>query len=143
MSELFADTLFALPSVDDPASTEIGIILLGLDADRLLAGVALAQLGDDPALVTLAVDQLRHGAMLELGPESLIASGIRRWQHVRAVLTSVPPVPQTGALRQAWARTSALLTSAVADLGPASVAYLTACWLRRDDVDRRAETGVA
>lgn len=139
MSERSADTRFALPSVDDPASTEVGIILLGLDADRLLAGVGLAQLGDDPALVTLAVDQLRHGAMLGLGPESLVASGVRRWHQVRAVLAAVPPVAETGSLRVMWARTSALVTSAVADLGPASLAYLTACWLRRDDVDRRAE----
>lgn len=141
MSELAADTLFTLPAVDDPASTEVGIILLGLDADRLLAGVGLAQLGDDPALVTLAVDQLRHGAMLEIGPESLVASGIQRWQHVRAVLASAPPVAKTGSLRLTWERTSAVLTSAIADLGPASIAYLTACWLRRDDIDRRAERG--
>jgi hypothetical protein len=133
-----SDTLFTLPAVDDPASTEVGIILLGLDADRLLAGVGLAQLGDNPALVTLAVDQLRHGAMLELGPESLVSSGIRRWQQVRALLAAAPPVPQTGSLRLMWERTSAMLNSAVADLGPASLAYLTACWLRRDDVDRRA-----
>ena len=134
-----SDTLFTLPSVDDPASTEVGIILLGLDAERLLAGVGLAQLGDDPALVTLAVDQLRHGAMLELGPASLVSSGVRRWQRVRAVLAATPPVAQTGSLRLMWERTSAMLSSAVAGLGPASLAYLTACWLRRDDIDRRAE----
>ena len=133
-----ADTVFTLPGIDDPASTEAGIILLGLEADRLLAGVGLAQLADDPALVTLAVDQLRHGAMLELDPESLIASGIRRWQHVRAALAVAPPPPKTGSLRVTWERTAAMVTATLADLGPASTVYLTACWLRRDDIDRRA-----
>lgn len=131
-----SDSVFALPSVEDPASTEVGIILLGLDADRLLAGVGLAQLADDPALVTLAIDQLRHGAMLDLGPDHLIAAGIRRWRQVRP---AIPPVTQTGSLRLTWERTRAMLTGVVGDLGPASVAYLTACWLRRDDVDQRAD----
>lgn len=134
-----SDTRFTLPAVDDPASTEVGIILLGLDADRLLAGVGLAQLADDPALVTLAVDQLRHGALLELGPEQLIEAGIRRWRHVRAAVAAAPPVAQTGSLRAMWQRTRTMLTGVVPDLGPASTAYLSACWLRRDDVDRRAE----
>jgi hypothetical protein len=134
-----SDTVFSLPGVDDAASTEAGIILLGLDADRLLAGVGLAQLADDPALVTLAVDQLRHGAMLELDPSSLIASGIRRWQHVRATLASAPPLATTGSLRVSWERARAMVVATLADPGPASTAYLTACWLRRDDVDRRAE----
>jgi hypothetical protein len=134
-----SDTRFTLPGVDDPASTEVGIILLGLDADRLLAGVGLAQLADDPTQVTLAVDQLRHGALLDLGQESLVESGIHRWRRIRTVLASAPPVPQTGSLRLMWQRTATMLTSAVADLGPASIAYLTACWLRRDEVDRRAE----
>ncbi|WP_255482083.1 DUF6187 family protein, partial [Amycolatopsis sp. SID8362] len=33
------DTRFALPEVDAPAATEVGVILLGLEADRLLAGL--------------------------------------------------------------------------------------------------------
>lgn len=129
------DTLFALPGVDDPASTEVGVILLGLDARRLVAGLGLAGLADDPALVTLAVDQLRHGAMRDLGEDSLVESGLERWRRLRPVLGAAGPVVTSGALRVTWARTERLVTGAVDGLGPASVAYLTACWLRREDVD--------
>ena len=134
MSEL-PDTLFALPGVGDPASTEVGVILLGLDARRLVAGLGLAGLADDPALVTLAVDRLRHGALRELSEESLVESGLARWRRVRPVLEAAGPVAGSGGLRVTWARTERLVTGAVDGLGRASVAYLTACWLRRDDID--------
>ncbi|HJP72856.1 MAG TPA: DUF6187 family protein [Pseudonocardiaceae bacterium] len=134
MSEL-PDTLFALPGVDDPASTEVGIILLGLDARRLVAGLGLAGLADDPALVTLAVDRLRHGALRELSEESLVESGLARWRRVRPGLEAAGPIGASGALRVTWGRAERLVATAVEGLGPASVAYLTACWLRRDDID--------
>jgi hypothetical protein len=136
MSEVeLPDTVFALPGVDDPAGTEVGIILLGLDARRLVAGLGLAGLADDPALVTLAVDQLRHGALLDLGEDSLVESGLARWRRVRPVLGAAGAVVASGALRVTWARAEQLVVGAVDGLGPASVAYLTACWLRRDDID--------
>lgn len=138
MSEEIVDTRFSLPSVDDPASTEVGIILLGLDAERLLAGLGLARLADEPALVTLAVDQLRHGALRALTQESLVESGILRWQQVRGLLVAALPVASTGSLRTSWDRNERLVTESVGAIGPASNAYLTACWLRRDDVDRIA-----
>lgn len=134
-----SDTRFTLPAVDDPASTEVGIILLGLDAERLLAGAGLAWLGDDPALITLAVDQLRHDAPVAESLDGLVESGIRRWHQVRATLAAAAPVSQTGSLRVMWERTQAMLAAELPGLSPASTAYLTACWLRRDDVDRRAE----
>jgi hypothetical protein len=42
---------FLMPGVDDDPSTEAGVILLGLDAERLLAGLAAAARADDPGLV--------------------------------------------------------------------------------------------
>ncbi|GAA4549769.1 DUF6187 family protein [Amycolatopsis samaneae] len=132
------DTRFSLPSIDDPASTEVGVILLGLDADRLLAGVGLARLADDPALVTLAVDQARHGALDRLGTAALLDAGRIRWREVRARIEAGPGPAVAGSLRQEWAGTTERVTAAVPGLGPASAAYLTACWLRRDDVDRLA-----
>ncbi|MER6800196.1 DUF6187 family protein, partial [Amycolatopsis mediterranei] len=53
------DLRFVLPDVEAPAAVEAGVILLGLDADRLLAGLGLARLADDAALVTQVVDQAR------------------------------------------------------------------------------------
>ncbi|MFJ7219507.1 DUF6187 family protein [Amycolatopsis sp. NPDC098790] len=130
------DPRFTLPGVDEPASTEAGIILLGLEADRLLAGVGLARLADDPALVTLAVDQARHDALTGLGFAGLADAGAARWLALRARLADVRLAP--GALRKQWATAGRLVEAAVPGLGPASLAYLTACLLRRDDVDELA-----
>ncbi|MFD9893992.1 DUF6187 family protein [Amycolatopsis sp. NPDC059027] len=132
------DTRFSLPSIDDPASTEIGVILMGLAAERLLAGVGLACLADDPALVTLAVDQAHHGALDRLGTAALVEAGRTRWRSVRPAIEAGPEVTAAGSLRQEWDRTTERVTAAVPGLGPASAAYLTACWLRRADVDRLA-----
>src|SRR5262249_11046326 len=45
-----SDGVFSFPAVDDAPTTEVGVILMGLDAERLLAGLGTAALGDDPAL---------------------------------------------------------------------------------------------
>jgi hypothetical protein len=133
------DTLFGLPSVDDPASTEVGVILMGLDAERLLAGLGLASLADDPALVTLAVDQARHEALSGLTIGSLAEAGAHRWRSVRdAFAEAVPAGSLSGSLRQEWVQTTKLLTGPAGETGPATLAYFVACWLRRDEVDRRA-----
>ena len=46
-------TLFALPAVDDPAETEVGVIILGLSAERLLAGLGVAGIAREPTGATL------------------------------------------------------------------------------------------
>lgn len=132
------DTRFALPAVDDPASTEVGVILMGLDAPRLLAGLGIATLADDPTLVTLMVDRVRHDVPGDLDIDGLIATGARRWHTARRALASVDRsrAAPSAALRQAWAQASRAVDAA--DLGrpgPAGRAYLTACWLRRTEVD--------
>ncbi|WP_409495145.1 DUF6187 family protein [Amycolatopsis sp. cmx-11-12] len=139
MSESY-DSRFTLPSIDDDPSTEAGVILMGLDAERLLAGVGLARIADEPALVALAVDQARHDA-LALDTEALIEAGITRWRAVRPLIAAGPEMTVAGSLRKEWEQTTARVTATVTGLGPASVACLAACWLRRDDVDRFAEHG--
>src|SRR5205807_388645 len=81
------DSAFVLPSVDRPASVETGVILAGLDTDRLLAGLGMACLGDDPTLVTLLVDQLRHGGG-ELTIDMALRLGAHRWHAVRPALAT-------------------------------------------------------
>jgi hypothetical protein len=132
------DSRFVLPSLDDPGSTEAGIILLGLDAERLLAGVGFAELSDDPALVTQAVDHARHGVPM-FGFTGLMAAGARRWTRVRPAIAATTPMEQAGSLRQEWEHTERRVAEAAPGTGPASVGYLAACWLRRADVDRLAE----
>ncbi|MEC3976943.1 DUF6187 family protein [Amycolatopsis sp. H20-H5] len=129
------DTRFSLPAIDDDPATEQGVILLGQDAGRLLAGLGLASLADDPALVTLAVDRIRHGSLDHLKPPGLVELGVTRWLSVRGSLPG-PEVADGGALRKVWERAMRIVSRSVDHTGPASLSYLAACWLRRDDVDK-------
>jgi hypothetical protein len=131
-----SDTRFVLPAIDDPGSTEVGIILLGLDAERLLAGVGFARIADDPALVTQAVDQARH-EVAGFGFPGLVAAGCARWRAVREFVESRSET--SASPRRAWAEAAERVATAVPEAGPASVAYLTACSLRRGEVDRVAD----
>ena len=132
---------FSLPEVDAPASTETGVILMGLEADRLLAGLGLAALADDPTLVTMVVDQARHGALLGMTTEALLALGRDRWRSVRdAVDQAARSIVTSAALRVRWGQAlQAVAAADLGELGPASRAYLAACWLQRFDVDRHLE----
>ena len=132
------DTRFSLPAIDDPASTEVGVILLGLAADQLLAGLGLAALAEDPTAITLLVDQIRHGGAATLTLERLVSLGLHRWQQERdaPALAAGRGAP----LRQAWAQ----VYQAVLDrqlTAPASTAYLTACLLRSAEIDGYAGLG--
>lgn len=135
-----SDHRFVLPAIDEPGTTEAGIILLGLDVDRLLAGVGFARLADDSALVTQAVDQARHG-VFAVDLAGLVEIGRARWLAVRSTLPSALRAGEPGALRREWERALDRVTDAVPDAGPASAGYLTACLLRRTEVDRFAERG--
>lgn len=135
------DTIFGLPAVDDPPHVETGVILLGLDVERLVAGLGLATLTDDAALLTLAVDHLRHGTPRAFTLDAVLDAGVRRWLATRPALATADPSPTpiTASLRQAWTNTRRTLDHAdVGTAGPATRAYLTACWIRRYDVDRFA-----
>jgi hypothetical protein len=134
--------VFSLPAVDDPPSTEAGVILLGLDTGHLLAGLAVAALADDPAAVTLLVDQARHSGVASFDVGQLVSAGVARWRAVRGALrTAEGPGTRTAPPRLAWAQAYAALARCdVGPLGPATAVYLTACLLRRAEVDRYCET---
>lgn len=132
------DTQFAMPGVAAPAVTEAGVILMGLDADRLLAGLAAAAVADDPGRVALSVDYARHGVAAAAAFDDLVDDGARRWREFRR--TVITPQARTSAsVREARDDALLLVTPSATDRGPASRAYLAACWLRREDVDGRAE----
>jgi hypothetical protein len=135
------DTRFAMPSVDAPASTEIGVILLGLDAERLLAGLGMATLADDPATVALSVDHTRHGAALRFATDMLVEAGCRRWTAASPALAEATRgLHPSASPRQAWPQAErAVDTVDPLTTGPACRAYLTACWLRRNEIDRWVE----
>jgi hypothetical protein len=130
------DTRFSLPAIDDPASVEVGVILMGLDAERLLAGLGVATLGDNPAVVTMVVDQVRHGVPADLTLPGVLATGAGRWRSARAALAAADPGgAPSAAVRRAWTQAADLVDAAGIEAGPASHAYLAACWLRRSEVD--------
>ncbi|PRH80822.1 hypothetical protein C6N75_02080 [Streptomyces solincola] len=118
--------------------TETGVMLMGLEAERLLAGLGLATLADDPAQVLLTVDRIRHGVRATMTFEALVGAGARRWREARPVLAATGGAAATPvALRRAWDETLRLF--AHCDLGapgPATTAHLAACWLRRNEIDQ-------
>ncbi|MEV6647295.1 DUF6187 family protein [Amycolatopsis sp. NPDC051371] len=132
------DSRFTLPDVDAPSGTEVGVILLGLEPERLVAGLGFARLADDPALVTQAVDHARHG-VFSADLAGLAKAGLAQWRTLRPLIADMPARSSPGALRQEWVNSAARVAGAVPATGAAVLAYLTACWIRRDEIDRLAE----
>lgn len=151
MSERY-DTIFSLPSVDDDPDTEIGVLLMGFGPERLLAGLGVAcrEPGTDPATVTMLVDRLRHGVGSGTTFAAAVAAGATRWRLASAAITAgnMDPGPRSAALRRLWeSAASALAAGAVADerlrvAGAAERVYLTACWLRPEEITQMTEEHV-
>jgi Family of unknown function (DUF6187) len=136
------DTVFSLPSVDEDPDTELGVLLMGFAPERLLAGLGVAAAGDDdPAAATLLVDQLRHGARLDLTMAAAFTAGATRWRGARPYLEAADPDPglRSAALRRLWAAALTAVGNAGLTLGHAERVYLAACWLRRAEIDRAVE----
>jgi len=138
------DTAFSLPSVDDDPDTELGVLLMGLGPERLLAGLGAAgkdaAVDDDPVTVTLLVDQLRHGVRGEHALAGALAAGSARWRRALPALVAAEPAPvRTAALRRRWESALTTVRDVVRPAGRADLLYLAACWLRRDEIDRLTE----
>jgi hypothetical protein len=136
------DTVFSLPSIDDDPDTELGVLLMGLGPERLLAGLGVAGRTEDPAIATMLVDQLRHGTRPDLVLADAVTAGARRWRALRPALLAADPGPApSAALRRLWSGAAEVVAWAcdVRTLGAAERVYLTACWLRRKEIDRTAE----
>lgn len=148
MSDQF-NTIFSLPSVDDGPDTEIGVLLMGFAAERLLAGLGTAcgEPAADAATVTLLVDQLRHGVRADATFADAVADGVARWRLARAGIAAarLDPGPRSADLRRLWeAAASELAAGAAVDerlrtTGAAERVYLTACWLRPEEITTMTE----
>jgi len=146
------DTNFSLPSVDDDPGTEIGVLLMALGPERLLAGLGVAARGlaHDPAEATLVVDQLRHGVRIDLSFGDALVAGAARWRTAGEGFAAVRFGTGTpsAALRQLLASAEAELADAaeaapeLRTIGAAERVYLIACWLRRVEITRIAEENV-
>ena len=150
MSDPEYDTVFSLPSVDDDPDTEVGVLLLGLGPERLLAGLGVACRNPalEPATVTLLVDQLRHDVRTDLTFADAVAEGARRWRLAceGLVETKLDPGPRSADLRRMWGRaTEAIAQDADPRLrteGAAEQVYLVGCWLRCVEITEIAEEHV-
>ncbi len=144
--------MFSLPSVDDDPETEIGVLLMGLGPERLLAGLGVASLDPttDPATATLLVDQLRHEARPDRTFEDAVAAGARRWRVAcdGFVAANVDLGLRSAALRRLWASAEAAIGACAAETpqlrtaGAAERVYLVACWLRQAEITTIAEEHV-
>ncbi|MEJ3747480.1 DUF6187 family protein [Actinomycetes bacterium KLBMP 9797] len=134
------DPRFSLPAVDAPPLTEVGVILLGLDAARLLAGLGSAGTAGDPAPVALAVDEARHGVAGRPAFADLVSSGRERWSAARGELAAADPAstPSAAPRRLFASAMDTVAGAGLGELGLAERAYLAACWVRRDEVDAYA-----
>lgn len=136
------DTVFSFPAVDDEPGTEIGVLLMGLESERLLAGLGVAADGadaaDDPAAATLVVDQLRHGARPDLTLAAALAAGAARWRAARSRLAAAEPGAafRSAALRRQWSAAEDVVAAAGVAAGAAQRVYFAACWLRRAQIDQ-------
>lgn len=129
------DTRFSLPAVDAPPSAEVGVILMGQEAESLLVGLGTTTLAADPAAVALLVDQVRHTGTVALTLDHLVRLGVHHWRIEREM--PGPALDNAVPLRQSWTRAYYALSQGQAGAGgQARLAYLTACWLRRGEVDR-------
>lgn len=139
------DTIFAFPSVDDDPDTELGVLLMGLGPERLLAGLGVAGPDDEPVTVTLLVDQLRHGVPDDRAMAAAVAEGAARWRRLRPALRAAEPGPgvRSAALRRLWCDAVDVVTGSVRPSGRGELVYLAACWLRRDEIDQTTEDGRA
>jgi len=127
------DTVFSLPSVDEDPDTELGVLLMGLGPERLLAGLGVAAEAGDPATAPLLVDQLRHDARPDRTLADAILAGGHRWLAARPRLTAAAPRDGTrsAALRRLWVTAVDTVAAAAVAPGPAARVYLAACWRRR------------
>lgn len=136
------DTRFGLPDLEADPDTEIGVILMGLRPERLLAGLGVAATTPDAGTATLLVDQLRHDARPGSTFADAVTAGAGRWRAVRSALLAAAQDGgvRSAALRQLWAGAATTVASAgLAGLGPAERTYLAACWLRRVEIDHSLE----
>ncbi|MFI7677478.1 DUF6187 family protein [Actinophytocola sp. NPDC049390] len=134
------DTVFTLPSVDEEPGTELGVLLMGLGPERLLAGLGVAADRNDPVAVALVADQVRHGARRDLTVAAALDAGGRRWRSALPRLTAAAPAGayRSAALRRQWAAAEAVVAAAGVAAGAAERVYLAACWLRREEIERLA-----
>ncbi|MFJ2087087.1 DUF6187 family protein [Micromonospora chokoriensis] len=128
---------FDLPYLDADQVAEAGLILMGMDAERLLAILGLAGLTADPGSAVLAVDSLWHDGEIRMSFAEAMAAGARQWRRYRPALAAEDGGRfRSGGPREAWASSYEVAGAVVAGAaGPTVTACLAACWFRHEEID--------
>ncbi len=127
-----------LPYLDVEADSEVGVLLLGLDSERLLMGLGLAVMTAAPEDVALLTDKLTHHGRVTISAEDARARGKQAWRAAYKLLVAAGRGERrSGSPREAWAGAVATVSAVLGSpADPASCAYVAACWYRREEMVR-------
>ncbi|MEU3051536.1 DUF6187 family protein, partial [Streptomyces sp. NPDC006984] len=133
-------TVFDLPNQDADPVEEAGLILMGLDARRILAVLGTAVLTQQPGTAVLLVDKAWHQGAVRIPFDQAVATGAAQWREQRTALADADEgVPRSGAPREAWARAHGVVTRALGErMAPTVGACLAVAWFRREEFDEVA-----
>lgn len=127
---------FDLPYRDADPIAESGLILMGMDADRLLAILGLAGLTADPGSAVLAVDRFWHAGEIRMSFAEAVAAGAAQWRRYRDALAAEAGGRfRSGGPREAWASSYQVAGVVAGPAGPTVTACLAACWFRHEEMD--------
>ncbi|WP_433320058.1 DUF6187 family protein [Micromonospora chersina] len=128
---------FDLPYLDADPVSESGLILMGMDAERILAILGLAALTADPGSAVLVIDAAWHDGEIRISFPAAVAAGVREWRRHRPALAAADGDQfRSGSPREAWASAYQVAQGAVAaTAGTTVTACLAACWFRREEID--------
>lgn len=130
-------TTFDLPALDADPVAEAGVVLMGLDAHRLLAVLGTAALTAQPGSALLLVDEAWHQGAVRIPFDEAVAAGAAQWREHRAALAEADDgVPRSGAPREAWTSVHGTAVRALGEhMAPTMLACLAVAWFRREELD--------
>jgi len=127
----------ALPALDADPLSESGVILMGLDARRLLAVLGVATLTAHPSSALLLVDEAAHQGAACIPFDAAVKAGAGQWRmHRPALIAADDGKPRSGAPREAWASAYAhVVWTLDRHAAPTILACLAAAWFRREEIN--------
>jgi hypothetical protein len=129
---------FRLPHVDASAEAELGVVLMGMDVERLILALGFEALFSEPASVLLTVDHLIHHELATITAAQARAAAADAWKQASLRLPVIPHTNLSGNPREAWEHSLQAVRSALGEGRSATqYIYLAACWFRRSEVTRR------
>ncbi|MFG1796483.1 DUF6187 family protein [Nocardia sp. NPDC049149] len=128
---------FDLPELDADPVSEAGVVLMGLDARRLLAVLGTATLTAQPCTAVLLVDKAWHQGVVHIPFDEAVAAGAAQWRKHRAALAAADDgVPRSGGPREAWVRMYGTAVRALGErMAPTELTCLAVGWYRREELD--------